>query len=920
MKDSTVKHKIHVFISSKCGGKYTIARKALQELLLSTGLTEVYLFESEAGSSQDTVSAYLEYIDESNLCVFLVDNDDGITDAVLSEQKRAKEKGLKLIYIFCDETNQTPTAMQQEIKQSLSEKYVIVHEFSDIVTSAYESVIQDVVSFYKKKLPINGSEKINAKEETVSKSVSMDPYIIPKNEFLGFELTKNEILKLITHKSGNIATPSITDKYMLKFLQFVLKKTTFDINNFDSLVKNIISLQSKSLTSFLNYRFSAIKFYYEGQLKECINKLSNAIDEATTNDKIPNWLANDVAIDIRNITIILNETENQHIDSAEISGQKFIDENPETVYYPLLDRKTSSFYKEINEQYFYHETISPYTTSFGGLESIFNNIAETFCIAVMNGSITNIEFLREYLISALLMVCNYYNDHDVYLELLRLLIVNRNENIIEKLVRIYNVPCDIVNKNDIELILNSISNISYTYKQIMSKCLLMKYFGYYFSDKDYTTVSSELFEYSNNWITNNKRIPNMGNYLFDFMGENTYRLNGNNIISFVIKIFKNELRYWYNDCCQLIRKVNFKNVMDEKQLVLRNILVDIVNNSEIRNNIHYLDYAIISFCLNTTVDTEPIKIALKTQMPKFYSTTYDLEINSKSYEDNCCHIERYLEMAHKHNEAQGKSGRYIGYAFEPYMIIQNIIDFNNVELTNDKLEDIIEIIKETLATESQTIAAKINAIQLLMFLQHRFINYPHWDNLKFELIKFSSTYSKGHEIGFFEKDSQQTLLFAFSLLLECFGQREEENLIEYIFTSINNDNYEIIKALQLLENFLIDINNSTVGNSLINAVTHYSILMSTNKERDIKFYAIKSLILLTHFDYQRDLVLKQLSRLMDTGSAEIKISIISRVKELKSHDRRFIDYILQKGKVDNNYLVRHIANQQSKTFENGNDC
>lgn len=40
MNTLTIKHKNRVFISSKCGGKYTIARKALKELLLSTGLVD----------------------------------------------------------------------------------------------------------------------------------------------------------------------------------------------------------------------------------------------------------------------------------------------------------------------------------------------------------------------------------------------------------------------------------------------------------------------------------------------------------------------------------------------------------------------------------------------------------------------------------------------------------------------------------------------------------------------------------------------------------------------------------------------------------------------------------------------------------------------------------------------------------------
>ena len=73
MSSATIKHPLRVFISSKCGGKYSVARKALETLLKSTGLVEVYVFENEPASSEDTQSAYLEYVDQSNLCIFLVD-------------------------------------------------------------------------------------------------------------------------------------------------------------------------------------------------------------------------------------------------------------------------------------------------------------------------------------------------------------------------------------------------------------------------------------------------------------------------------------------------------------------------------------------------------------------------------------------------------------------------------------------------------------------------------------------------------------------------------------------------------------------------------------------------------------------------------------------------------------------------------
>ena len=151
MSYSGIEHRLRVFISSKCGEKYTIARKAIKRLLECTGLVEVYAFETEPASSEDAQSAYLEYVDNSNLCIFLVDNKDGVPPAVLSEEKRAKDKQLRLLYVFCDEEEKEATPMQLEVKIKLSQKYKVVHEFSDIVTTVYDSVMQDIIAVYKRK-------------------------------------------------------------------------------------------------------------------------------------------------------------------------------------------------------------------------------------------------------------------------------------------------------------------------------------------------------------------------------------------------------------------------------------------------------------------------------------------------------------------------------------------------------------------------------------------------------------------------------------------------------------------------------------------------------------------------------------------------------------------------------------------------
>ncbi len=189
MQADTIEYKVNVFISSKCGGRYTIIRKALKELLLETGMTHVYVFETAPGSSQPMPDVYLNYINESHLCLFLIDNKDGVTNPVLAEFQRAKELGKKIICVFCDEKKKKPTQLEDEIKRKKIGKYCIVHEFSDITKAAYKSVMQDILDAYKNKSSTSVSSDSNSDSSSEKLLTLADSYIIKKNMFKGFDKT-----------------------------------------------------------------------------------------------------------------------------------------------------------------------------------------------------------------------------------------------------------------------------------------------------------------------------------------------------------------------------------------------------------------------------------------------------------------------------------------------------------------------------------------------------------------------------------------------------------------------------------------------------------------------------------------------------------------------------------------------------------
>lgn len=73
------RQKIKVFISSICGvEKYDKVRDELKTAIERTQLAYVYTFESKEASTLPAGNHYTWALEDSDICIFLIDNTDGI--------------------------------------------------------------------------------------------------------------------------------------------------------------------------------------------------------------------------------------------------------------------------------------------------------------------------------------------------------------------------------------------------------------------------------------------------------------------------------------------------------------------------------------------------------------------------------------------------------------------------------------------------------------------------------------------------------------------------------------------------------------------------------------------------------------------------------------------------------------------------
>lgn len=902
-----VEHKLRVFISSKCGEKYTVARKSLQKLLDETGLVETYVFETDPASSEDTQSAYLEYVDGSNLCIFLVDNEDGVSPAVLSEEKRAKDKHLRLLYIFCDERKKEPTPMQEEIRTTLSQKYHVVHEFSDLVPKAYDSVMQDIIAVYKKK-----DEQFTAKKIKIDplNSESLD---IETSSLVPISFSEYSHVASVLTRSISPSDPfkkddkeSSLEELLSEHLLTVTFQKPFDESIIDGICIEVLKDNSGEMSEVLQLRYQAQKLYYLAKYDECIDLLQHTFSVAIEKQGVPIWIANDIAIDIRYIQGCLDEENSKF--TIENPGQKLIDTSGEPVYFPYLDRLVENMQEEIAKKYYSQLNISPYTVSYGGVDQLFTPLVNAFCVAEIHGSIVQTEMTRDRIISIYSMLCTLYEDHDLFVEYIKYLITNQETKKLDTVIRTYNQSIDIINGQDVDAIMDCINNMFNPVRKMMSKYLLASRLSNYMNDVSYAALYESLVEYAFAWVCDDKRIFNIYAYIFDFFRYNSHRIKGNDLTTFLCEVFNHRLKRFYMDCFKIIRSIDFNKIDREDQIRLKHILIDVTSTDNEQLFDQYYSSAIIHFCKNTVDSYEDLEAIIKKKNPDFYKHTFMLEMSVQRDEDFSEYISSHLKEASSRNKTQGVNGAYSGYAYESLGVVYNIIKSSKMNLNKEQLNSIVDVAIETLAAEKQTISSKLSAVIVLQLLYFLYTDRKEiWDNVSNLMKENISIYSVGNEMSFLSKDTNIILSFQYNLFICVFFETRRDVLLEMLYSMDTADTYTIIQFLCIIINFLDDAKSRIEDEKLLNAFLYYSILLSKHRERDIKYQSTKCLIELTYYMCTKHLALLHLSKIMNTGSQAEKIAVLTGVGQIQTENDEYLKQIINKGRSDNNYTVRYVA-------------
>lgn len=112
------------------------------------GIVDVYTFESKGASTLPAGDHYILALEDSDICIFLIDNADGIKPGVQAEIDAVKKYNIKALYYFCDETQKEKTALEQSLMGANFAKSKTVHSFSELSQDGAQALIDDIVAVY----------------------------------------------------------------------------------------------------------------------------------------------------------------------------------------------------------------------------------------------------------------------------------------------------------------------------------------------------------------------------------------------------------------------------------------------------------------------------------------------------------------------------------------------------------------------------------------------------------------------------------------------------------------------------------------------------------------------------------------------------------------------------------------------------
>jgi len=892
-----------IFISSNINPTMTQIRKEIKTKLNKEGFNDVYTFETEPGSTLPVVTHYLTELAQSNICVFLIDNKK-INEGVLKEYEEAKLQKIKCFYFFCTQYKRKKTQMQIDLEQKTGEKYQTVSLFSelpDAVVAAIKKEKDKIFEMYCNNI-LKPNELLESKncftpntdiyEITTNKEITsiLSSFAVKINSFTNTTIALKHLKQIIGFaKHEDLSTNDNIDFACNDFLSVLF--TGKDIRSFNyQLITDELKGTNKIFENIVNIRWQAINSYFQGEFNKSIEYLSEAKNLACKH-KFPQWLIQDILIDLRNIKNT-NDSENG-LHSIINPYQEEIYKSKEILYYPIIDRKDLELYDALFEKAIVlKQNDSPYSFEYLDWDTFFEKIVSSYFVAMCNGSLTQINMIKERLKRLLLFLFKKYELHNLCYWIIPLY-MDENLSNIKSLVISSPSIFDKLSAEDCSIISDNLEKITnFKSRKFVITCKLMAVIGDYTSDD----LFSEKWNYIKSSIRQHmeqKIFCDVYSDVFPFYIEQCYnRIPKEELIELLSTLIELNI-----DSFALLRSINRTKLLselDSKHInVLKKCIITKISNSS--DTIKIEEY--VRMLTITNVNSDEISI--------LSSYLNESQINDLKYCNNSKYIiEKYkktcLKLMNSRNDEISKVQIYNSHSG-----ISNYLLYLHYHMEELKFEDIEELSMccftelckdiEVFPIIETSIIFLLKAITLFPDIKRKISPYINNINYNQQILDMDVQTNSYSSITVFKK-----------IIASYFGEISIDSL-DLELTQINRDEYDTIEISKLFAYFLYNRPCSKTINSLY---SHFNTIVkiSTESCRYESWAWIGQAIIFAmkyKMSNNNDLYIS-LKKILEKNNTISTSAILKAYKTTNSQDNnKLVEILREYCEKSNSYTVRY---------------
>lgn len=913
--------KIKVFISSICGvEKYDKVRAELKNAIEISQLATVYTFESKGASTLSAGNHYKLFLEDSDICIFLIDNADGIKPGVQAEIDTAKKYNIKALYYFCDETQKEKTVLEQSLMGAKFAKSKTVHSFAELSKDGAQDLIEDIVNIYHwycaGRIVLIEDEKDEMQAVDVADTEKYQQPTIPKSTLKNVDKCRDYLLEFVfgslrDSRFDETKNTSEFDDWGAQFLPILFEGKSIKHFNTAMYLEMLKSQQDDTYFQVVQIRWQAIQAYFAGDINTCVTRLETALKVAKETNQ-SSWVIKDILVDLRNEQWTQCVVDNEY---SDIPAQKELSESEEELYYPILDR----IHKSLNDKYieglYNKKTESPYSITIGNnFDSYGEMLASVLIVSMYNGSLTHILLIYEKIRDFVFYLSCKYDNWDFRLNLYKLAIFSGKGKDIKDIENSYPEILNNLTADEAKSIMDFCLNHSISYRKLNSQLLAFGSVGYFLDDECFATWKKTIISGIKSWLHNETVLVPIGQNVFKCLSGVAYRMKQDVLSEICCECIEKHYSRWYMDMFKFITQyIDLRKMSDDSAKTLVEHINYVFDNEKERETIKTSPDFLCVLKKQKPALTEELDMKIAKYLPVYYEGEYKLETTENTERDMPEFVRKYVKRIQESNERQGKNGSYFRYGPRNIAVVRFILMTQECVYENDTLDMLISVVADTLLISKEDIYTKLDAISLLICV----------------VLKFPEAYTRNRDV--YEKlfEHQQSIEVPDKLFnLSNVDSISLKIGLQLLFVAMEKDVYTDILELmpfiqgdiattnavtQLIVEYL-EMSDDIMLPARVETLILQNVLQWLHSENTgIRYNATRILIAMSRNPDNYGVVNHKLVNLIDSESVYIKNLILRQLSKMEGITDGTKEYIFSKCKHDANYIVRMICSKVEKS-------